>query len=109
VVREGVRPERPDYEDAPQLSDTIWQLAEKCWAEDPKRRPTSSAMCDRLSYLLETVPNTRPLPIPSPSHTISLPRPVRLRRQHTRYVGGRTDFAVDRQDNLIYKVQVKSR
>ncbi|KIM80596.1 hypothetical protein PILCRDRAFT_789369, partial [Piloderma croceum F 1598] len=96
MVREGVRPERPDYEDAPQLSDAIWQPVEKCWVKDPKHRPNSSVMCDRLSYLLKTAPITRPLPIPSPSHTISLSQPVHLRRQRTRYMDEITGFRLVR-------------
>ncbi|KIM73019.1 hypothetical protein PILCRDRAFT_81455, partial [Piloderma croceum F 1598] len=51
VVERNVRPERPVDEDAPQLSDITWELAKKCWAKDPKRRPTATAVCDTLSYL----------------------------------------------------------
>src|SRR6202451_2161312 len=60
VVRQDVRPERPDYEDAPQLSDAVWELAERCWVKDPKLRPTASAVCDTLSHLLETATITQP-------------------------------------------------
>jgi len=48
-----VRPEPPDDDDTPQLSDAVWKLAEICWVKDPKRRPTASAVCDtiRIHYL----------------------------------------------------------
>jgi len=35
LVRQDVRPQRPDDEDAPALSDAVWDIAEKCWVEDP--------------------------------------------------------------------------
>lgn len=54
VVRQDVRPERPDEENAPYLSDAIWELAVSCWVKDPKCRPTASAICDTLSHLLDT-------------------------------------------------------
>ena len=43
-----VRPEPPDDDDTPQLSDAVWKLAEICWVKDPKRRPTASAVCDTI-------------------------------------------------------------
>jgi hypothetical protein len=49
VVRQNVRPERPEDEDAPGLSDEIWALAEACWVKDPRKRPIASALCDALS------------------------------------------------------------
>ena len=60
VVRQDVRPERPDDEDASQLSDAVWGLAERCWVKDPKLRPIASAVCDILLHLLETVATTQP-------------------------------------------------
>jgi WD40 repeat protein len=76
VVRQDVRPKRPDDEDAPQLSDSIWELAETCWVKDSKQRPTASAVCDVLSHLLDTTSvarptvNTSPLPLTPPSNLI---------------------------------------
>ena len=61
VARCDVRPERPDDEDAPQLSDGIWELAEQCWVKNPKRRPTANAVCDIISDLLRTTPIAWPL------------------------------------------------
>ncbi|KAJ7873763.1 kinase-like protein, partial [Mycena leptocephala] len=41
VFRLGVRPDRPEIEDVPKLTDSLWTLAEKCWLQDPKARPTA--------------------------------------------------------------------
>jgi hypothetical protein len=58
VVRQGVRPERRDENEAPGLSNEVWNLAEGCWVKDPLRRPNSSALADTLSNLISAaVPN----------------------------------------------------
>lgn len=61
VVRNDVRPERPDDEDdeerAPQLTDAVWELAEQCWVKDPKNRPTADTLCDSIVLLLENRDN----------------------------------------------------
>ncbi|KAJ7920241.1 kinase-like protein, partial [Mycena leptocephala] len=41
VFQLGVRPDRPEIEDVPKLTDPLWNLAEKCWLQDPKARPTA--------------------------------------------------------------------
>lgn len=67
VVQQDLRPERPDHEDAPQLSDGVWELAEHCWVKNPASRPTASAVCDILSHLLDPPSVARPAPvIPTP-------------------------------------------
>lgn len=53
VARKELRPERPDDEDAPNLSDAIWGLAEQCWVHVPKKRPTADRVCSIISHLLE--------------------------------------------------------
>ena len=63
VVQRDLRPERPDDEDAPMLSDALWQIAENCWTKDPKDRPTATALCDKLSRLLDKTVSVR-----SPQH-----------------------------------------
>ena len=69
VVKHDARPERPDDEEAPTLSDAIWEVAEKCWVKDPRKRPTASATCDIVSRLLGTnVPPTSSNP-ELPTHT----------------------------------------
>lgn len=30
------------------MTDDVWQLAERCWATDPRSRPTSDAVCDAI-------------------------------------------------------------
>jgi serine/threonine protein kinase len=54
VVQRDVRPERPEDDETPHLSDAVWALAEQCWVKDPKQRPTAIAVCDTISHLLET-------------------------------------------------------
>jgi WD40 repeat protein len=79
VVECNVRPERPDNEDAPQLSDAIWELAEKCWLKVPKDRLTASAVCDILCHLLDTAviaqatasPFSHPITQANPPHLLS--------------------------------------
>jgi tetratricopeptide (TPR) repeat protein len=53
VVDRDVRPEQPEYDEAPQMSDDIWQLAESCWVKTPQSRPIASALCDAIKQLLE--------------------------------------------------------
>jgi hypothetical protein len=48
-VHEDVRPEQPDADEAPQLTDDVWQLAEQCWVKDPKARPDIKTVCDIIS------------------------------------------------------------
>jgi len=74
VVEQNVRPERPDDEDAPQLSDALWELVEKCWVKDPKSRPTANAVCNTLSDLLHTAAITPLTPLSSPSHPVTFPQ-----------------------------------
>jgi WD40 repeat protein len=76
VVVRDFRPERPDVEDAPLLSDAVWELAGKCWVKDPKHRLTAMAVCDTISCLLNTVTQTTGQPISSPPHSINLPQPA---------------------------------
>jgi WD40 repeat protein len=67
VVERGVRPERPDDEDAPYLSDAIWELATKCWVKEPKHRPTASTVCDSLSHMSDATVTVQPRSVPSSS------------------------------------------
>jgi WD40 repeat protein len=62
-VQQDLRPERPDHEDAPQLSDGVWELTENCWVKNPASRPTASAVCDILSHLLDPLSVARPAPV----------------------------------------------
>ena len=79
VVQRNVRPERPDDEDAPQLSDVVWELAKSCWIKEPKERPTAAALCTTISHLLEVTPIARPTRDSSPGlslKTLSIARPT---------------------------------
>lgn len=48
-----MRPERPDDDEDRQLSDDVWELAQKCWVKDPLLRPTAEGVCETISHLLE--------------------------------------------------------
>ncbi|KAJ7190042.1 kinase-like protein, partial [Mycena pura] len=41
VFKFDVRPQRPEENECPRLSDGIWDLAEQCWDKDPKARPSA--------------------------------------------------------------------
>lgn len=41
----NVRPERPEDDEAPQLSNNMWGLAEKCWIGDRTQRPKAGDLC----------------------------------------------------------------
>jgi WD40 repeat protein len=110
VVQRNIRPERPDDEDVPQLSDAVWELAKSCWIKEPKERPTAAALCTTVSHLLETTPITRPTdsapglsletlsiarPTPDVSHARpSTPPPNLIIRGHTEKIWCAT-FSLD--------------
>lgn len=54
VVRQYVRPQRPDVDAAPQLTDEVWQLVERCWTPDSRRRPISDAICDIIGSIIDS-------------------------------------------------------
>jgi serine/threonine protein kinase len=65
VINQNVRPERPNLREAPQLSDTIWSLAQECWVKHPHMRPNIPTVCETLqSKLMSTTPSS-----PKPRHT----------------------------------------
>ena len=49
----GGRPHRPSYEEAPQLTDDIWNIIEQCWAHEAELRPTAATVV----YWLEVLPS----------------------------------------------------
>lgn len=53
VVSRDVRPERPEDDEAPGLTDAVWELAEACWIKDPKRRPTASAASEMVAQIIK--------------------------------------------------------
>jgi len=56
VGNEDIRPERPENDEAPQMTHDIWQLAEDCWQKDPLSRPIIDTVCDRISKFVNTLP-----------------------------------------------------
>ena len=52
-MHRDVRPERPDCEEAPQLSDAVWGFAEKCWVKDPRAgRPLALCATHSLTCVI---------------------------------------------------------
>ena len=52
VVDRHVRPEQPDDDEAPRMTDDVWQLAERCWIKDPQSRPIASVLVETVKQLL---------------------------------------------------------
>ena len=101
VVRQGLRPERPDIVEAPQLSDELWSVAESCWAGAPGDRLTANAVCDVVTHLLMTR-NT--LTGSVMGHQISQP-PV-LNHSHTVTGGGTNNMnTMPDPDSRAYKMR----
>lgn len=73
-----MRPERPYDDEAPQLTDAVWHLAENCWTKSPTARPSANAICDTIASLLNGSrgANTPLLP-PSPTLSIRVDRRLR--------------------------------
>jgi hypothetical protein len=53
VANQNIRPERPHSDEAPQMTDDNWQLADFCWGRDPLSRPNIGTVCDTMSRLLD--------------------------------------------------------
>ena len=49
AIKDGARPPRPSH---PDLTDDLWELTERCWDADPRRRPEISAVLKTLRGLL---------------------------------------------------------
>jgi hypothetical protein len=60
VADRDVRPEQPDEDDAPQMTEDAWELAVRCWAKDSRARPNINIVCDAMNRLLEAQPITTP-------------------------------------------------
>lgn len=48
IVLRGMRPHRPEVHG---LTDDVWALIERCWAQDPKERPTIDKVVQELSRI----------------------------------------------------------
>ena len=51
IVEKHTRPDRPSDLEAPQLTESIWQIVKQCWAQQPKDRPMARLVCQKLSAL----------------------------------------------------------
>ncbi|KAJ7108319.1 kinase-like domain-containing protein [Mycena epipterygia] len=59
VCRLGMRPNRPNADAAPWLTDAMWALAENCWDQDPHARPTAARIHDIISHVISEARNTK--------------------------------------------------
>lgn len=88
VVDRNVRPEHPEDDEAPQLSNNIWCLAEQCWVGDKTQRPTADDLCRIINAMIADsqegttlTPNIRALHLPSSKYadqTMTLDRDVTI-------------------------------
>jgi hypothetical protein len=76
ILKFGARPQRPEEDEFPGLSDGIWELAERCWDKDPKARPSATQIHDAIQLLMMDLPKTIPASSLLPS-TNSTPGPLR--------------------------------
>jgi tetratricopeptide (TPR) repeat protein len=56
VFRLGVRPERPDVDEVPRLTDPLWNLAEQCWIHKAKERPIIAKIHDTIVDIMSQIP-----------------------------------------------------
>ncbi|KAJ7466190.1 kinase-like domain-containing protein [Mycena galericulata] len=91
VVTLGGRPQRPEEDVCPRMTDGVWSLAEGCWDKSARARPTARQIHDTIKILLlrqtsaatidhkrskaeeEVVSPTRP-PLPPVSPSLPLTR-----------------------------------
>ena len=52
LVLSGARPKRPTFHDGPKMSDPIWEIVERCWAQDPSKRPTADQVLTRFEQVV---------------------------------------------------------
>jgi len=63
AVKRGKRPPRPTHElsQTRGLNDEIWRIIEKCWNQDPNKRPTARVVVESLRNLPDRPPDDRSL------------------------------------------------
>ncbi|KAJ7575853.1 kinase-like domain-containing protein, partial [Mycena floridula] len=49
----GKRPERPTQEEAPCLTDNVWQLIKQCWRQDASMRPQAREVVNKIINLIQ--------------------------------------------------------
>ncbi|KAJ7575892.1 kinase-like domain-containing protein, partial [Mycena floridula] len=52
-VISGKRPDRPTQEEAPCLTDNVWQLIEQCWRQDASMRPQAREVVNETINLIQ--------------------------------------------------------
>jgi hypothetical protein len=57
VAIKGHRPERPDRDEAPQMTDDVWCLAERCWTPTAFSRPSIDDICDIITPFVKISDN----------------------------------------------------
>ncbi|KAJ6530021.1 kinase-like domain-containing protein, partial [Mycena vulgaris] len=60
VFRLGVRPDRPEIEDVPKLTAPLWALAQQCWLQESKVRPTAGQVHDKIVDLISQMIAKKP-------------------------------------------------
>lgn len=55
MVKNGEHPARPieqaGFSKAQDVPDTLWDLIERCWGNDPGSRPTMEVIVEELSHI----------------------------------------------------------
>uniref|UniRef100_A0A8H7Y9N2 Protein kinase domain-containing protein n=1 Tax=Psilocybe cubensis TaxID=181762 RepID=A0A8H7Y9N2_PSICU len=70
VAKRRIRPERPEHEEAPYLSDDIWNVAQHCWSHSPADRPLAITLSETLTVLLHTTRNRPQVSVPHPQDKV---------------------------------------
>lgn len=55
AVLMGRLPRRPPAEDAPQLSDELWELMNGCWDQDRNARPSASQVLETVRTMSQQI------------------------------------------------------
>ena len=55
MIFEGKRPRKPRDFDTLGVSPAVWEIAERCWHEDPDKRPEAKAVLRDLGEIANRV------------------------------------------------------
>jgi hypothetical protein len=66
IVNREQRPRRPESQDGRRMTDTLWDLAEKCWLKDAQTRLTSTEIHDTIARIMTNLPPEPPAEVSSP-------------------------------------------
>lgn len=59
-MTQGIIPDRPPLEMAPELTDDIWRIMEECWSFTPSDRPTVDEVIGRFPRSTDSILQDRP-------------------------------------------------